>query len=92
MALRLKGEFNVKTQLDGILTTKTRLDGLYGQFQKVETGDVYTGEYVVTPKAFEEQTLLTEHKLMADNVTVLEIPYYETSNEKGTTVYIGGTI
>lgn len=67
-------------------------DGEFGNFMTVETGDVYTGEYIVTPKAFTEQTLETAHKVMSDNVTVLEIPYYETSNlHGGKTVFIGGT-
>lgn len=49
----------------------------------------YDGEYIVTPKAFVEQTLETKNKSMTDDVTVLEIPYSEVSNpEGGTTVNI----
>lgn len=55
-----------------------------------ERYDVYDGEYVVTPKAHNETILETREKLMADDVTVLKIPYYETSNESGLTVYIAG--
>ena len=55
-----------------------------------ETYDVYRGEYEVTPKAHSETILETREKLMADDVTVLKIPYYETSNESGLTVYIAG--
>ena len=51
-------------------------------------GVPYTGEYTVTPKAHEETVLPTKRKLMLNDVTVLEVPYYETSNEHGTTVYI----
>lgn len=54
------------------------------------SGEVYDGEYIVTPKPFIEQTLETREKLMADDVTVLAIPYYETSNVSGITIYIGG--
>jgi len=51
--------------------------------------DPYEGEYTVTPKTF-EQTLQTENKLMEEDVTVLSIPYFETSNpQNGYTVYIG---
>ena len=32
----------------------------------------------------------TKNKKMEDNVTVLAIPYFETSNLTGKTVYIGG--
>lgn len=55
----------------------------------VHTDDIYTGAYVVTPKAWEEQTLETAHKLMEDDVTVLRVPYYETVNLfDGKTAYI----
>lgn len=52
--------------------------------------DVYGGEYIVTPKPYISQTLETKEKLMANDVTVKEIPYYETSNTSGITIYIGG--
>lgn len=52
-------------------------------------GDPYTGEYVVTPTT-EAQTLGTAYKVMTDDVTVHEIPYYETTNPSGGyTVIIG---
>ena len=53
--------------------------------------DIYDGTYVVTPRPF-EQVLPTQDKLMADDVTVKQIPYFETSNVQGTTVYIGSDI
>ena len=52
--------------------------------------EIYDGEYIVTPIPYDSQTLETKDKLMADDVTVLAIPYYETSNISGITVYIGG--
>ena len=49
-------------------------------------GDPYEGPYEVIPK-------ITAHdKYMKDDITVLEIPYYETSNQDGLTVYIGNSI
>lgn len=54
------------------------------------SSEIYDGEYVVTPKPFVEQTLETREKLMINDVTVLSIPYYETSNISGITIYIGG--
>lgn len=49
----------------------------------------YTGSYTVKPLV-SEQTLATKDKLMTDDVTVLEIPYSEVSNNKGgCTVTIG---
>lgn len=51
--------------------------------------DVYDGEYIATPTT-SEQILETKGKVMADDVTVLEIPYFETTNlAGGYTVYIG---
>lgn len=49
----------------------------------------YSGEYEVVPKVGAETVLRTQGKLMADDVTVREIPIHRTSNESGTTVYIG---
>ena len=53
--------------------------------------DPYTGEYVVTPKV-DQQTMPTRNKQMLDDVTVRSIPYYETSNASGTTVYIAAEL
>lgn len=50
---------------------------------------VYDGTYEVTPLANEETRLLTAQRYMTDDVTVTAIPYYETSNQSGNTVYIG---
>lgn len=50
--------------------------------------EFYDGSYEVTP-AVESQTLPTKKKLMADDLTIKEIPIYETTNNSGgTTVYI----
>ncbi len=50
----------------------------------------YTGEYTVTP-SLDAQILDTQGKAMRDDVVVLEIPYYETSNPQGGyTAIIGG--
>jgi hypothetical protein len=52
----------------------------------------FEGDYTVTP-AVNAQTLETKQKLMTDNVTIKEIPFYDTSNNSGgTTVYIGSTL
>ena len=49
----------------------------------------YTGPYEVTPKV-ESQSLSTEDKHMAHDVTIKPIPYYEVSNQNGKTIIIGG--
>lgn len=90
---------HVYGELSGTLTSVGRLQGtLVGDHHKI-TGsltipntpglELYGGPYEVTPKAWEEQILQTEGKLMADDVTVFRVPYYETSNlYNGLTVFI----
>lgn len=56
------------------------------------TGTPYSGPYEVTPKAYDEQILETAHKYLTQNVTVYEVPYYETSNLSGETVYIASEV
>ena len=51
--------------------------------------ETYNGSYEVTPKVY-PQSLHTKNKVMKENISILEIPYYETSNLSGKTVYIGG--
>lgn len=48
----------------------------------------YEGEYMVTPKANEAVVLPTQHKTLTEDVTIQKVPYFETSNDHGTTVYI----
>ena len=50
--------------------------------------DWYEGPYEVTPTR-SEQTLATRAKTMRDDVTVHEIPYYQTTNPYGKTYVIG---
>lgn len=76
----LTGTLSPPRGLTGILTIPRVLDAEY-----------YTGEYEVTPQARSNVVLDTSGKLMTDNVTVLEIPYYETTNPAGGyTAIIGG--
>lgn len=50
----------------------------------------YEGEYTVIPQAYDATVLATRNKAMADDVIVMEIPYYETTNPQGGyTVNIG---
>lgn len=50
----------------------------------------YQGETDITPKPREDILLETANTRVLDNIIVREIPYYETSNISGKTVYIGG--
>ena len=60
-------------------------------FGNTATITPYTGTYDVIPKV-KGQVLETKEKYMNDDVTVYGVPYFETSNESGTTVYIAGEL
>ena len=52
------------------------------------SGEHYTGAYEVTPDTV-QQVLPTAQKVMSRDVTILEIPFFEvTNNSGGTTVSI----
>lgn len=48
----------------------------------------YNGPYSIIPRT-EDQSLQTTNKALRENVLIESIPYYQTSNEYGDTVYIG---
>lgn len=51
---------------------------------------VYNGPISVIPEAYDMQILQTEKKSVMENIVVLPIPYFQTSNPQGgNTVYIG---
>lgn len=69
--------------------TKTRPTGDAVVIGRTSITPPYTGSYEVTPATFEIE-LQTKGFRMTNNVSVLEIPYYETTNESGGyTVIIG---
>ena len=64
----------------------------FGEFHAV-VPDPYTGEYVITPMAWNEQTLECANKTMLEDVVVLRVPYYETHNTtNGLTAYIASEV
>jgi len=74
-------EIDVDTQL-----AEAEIDNI----RIVRAGEIYDGSYDVVPLAFTETLLETSGKHMLYDVTVQEIPYFETSNESGGyTVIIG---
>lgn len=82
----LSGTISGEDTLRGKLSGET---GLNGNICVTKEYDAYTGEYDVTPRAFGPQILETANKVMKENVTIAEVPYWETSNESnGTTAYI----
>lgn len=60
----------------------------------VYTGDgkPYEGVYDVTPQAKSAVILPTKDRLLSRDVNVKKIPYYETSNQTGVTVYIASEV
>lgn len=64
----------------------------FGEFQVIHSGgsgEIYTGSYNVTSKAFVNQVLNTKNKLLTDNINVSEINYFEAANDSGYTFVIG---
>ena len=88
---QLSGEILAAGALSGSLSSPVTLGGVI-TIPPLVGGVIYDGDYTVTPKAFESTTLPTAEKLMTDDVTVLEIPYYATSNVHGTTIYIADEV
>ena len=70
------------------VSAKLYTDMVYnGQYDK------FDGDYIVTPKAHSQTVLGTKGKLMESDVTVIKIPYYETSNSiGGNTIYIANEV
>lgn len=91
-AALLTGKLAATATLTGkLIKNNAEINGsLIIPVQRDEEIDTYTGEYIVTPKPFTDQTLYTSDLIMRHNVLVYKIPYYETSNESGYTIYIGG--
>lgn len=86
------GEILLTVNIDGgEMTLVNQMDGDMGAFMPI-VPDQYTGDLTVTPKAWEEQVLETAFKTMPGNVVVLEVPYWETSNPNGQTVYIASEV
>ncbi len=51
----------------------------------------YKGPYDITP-ATTSQVMKTKNKRMTDDVLIRAVPYFETANESGHTVYIANKI
>ena len=86
---KLKTVISDTTSLVGKITETGVLKGSLSIPQSTGEVVIYDGDYEVIPRV-ESQTLNTRSKTMRDDFTILAIPYYETSNPTGKTVYIGG--
>lgn len=72
---------------------EAELAGEFDKFTEVSAQEYpyYDGEYEVTPSV-DEQILETKDTVMLDDLTIKSVPYYETSNISGTTVYIASEV
>lgn len=90
----LIGDMLLLNVITGDASLLNTIDGEYGKYVAVESDphETYSGDYNITPK-ITTQVFDTNNKLMNDDITVVEIPYFETSNlDGGTTVYIANSI
>ena len=81
---------NPKITIDAPSGTKERVDVDVGAPHSGVEYPVYHGPTVIKPEAYDMQILETEYTTVKENIIVLPIPYYETTNPQGgTTIYIG---
>lgn len=86
----LSGIISPTGTLSGRIKGENTLTGQLSLTTTAPTYKTYDGDYIVTPKAYEEQVLETDKKLMKDDVTVLEIPISIVGNlGGGATAHIG---
>lgn len=84
---------------DLIVTAEATMEGMAVEAEaevvtRIQTGDypTYAGPHEVTPKAAEAQVLETARKVVLQDITVHEIPYWETSNQSGMTAFIASEV
>ena len=87
----IEGELALEHLICGEIDLQSVIEGEIDKVLYVDTQrQVYPGPYVVTPLVNNEVLLETEGLYMEDDVTVLKVPYLETSNPAGgNTAYIG---
>ena len=89
---KIIGELNA-AGICGSMTTANMTGTIGNGIVKYDSStELYTGEYNVVPKAAEEQKLPCAGKKMLKDVDIKAIPFFETSNEAGTTVYIAAEV
>lgn len=86
----------VHTKIDQMASIYTKLQPKAQIKSKVglpeiieQQADIYDGPTVVVPSSYFDQELHTKDKLVKSDIKVKTIPYYETANDTGKTIYIG---
>ena len=88
---KIIGELNA-AGICGSMNTANMTGTIENGIVKVDgSTDPFLGEYEVTPKV-DAQTMPCAGKKMLKDVDIKAIPFFETSNEAGTTVYIAAEI
>lgn len=88
---KIIGELNA-AGICGSMNTANMTGTIGNGIVKVDgSTDPYLGEYEVTPKV-DAQTVPCAGKKMLKDVDIKAIPFFETSNEAGTTVYIAAEV
>jgi len=86
----LKGKISSGLSVLGTIISNNTLNGSITIGGSASLPD-YSGSYEITPKV-DSQTMATQNKIMRRNVNIKGIPYFETSNLYGNTVYIGSEV
>jgi hypothetical protein len=89
--VQISGSLSPRSQISGSVKDRRNLKATIN-VPVFEHHDSYEGDYVVVPKADSGTVLETQGKLMTDDVEVIKIPYFETSNLSGKTVYIASEV
>ena len=88
---KIIGELNA-AGICGSMNTANMTGTIGNGIVKVDgSTDPFLGEYEVTPKV-DAQTMPCAGKKMLKDVEIKAIPFFETSNEAGTTVYIAAEV
>lgn len=84
----MHGKIDQMGSIKGLLNPKEQIKGKL-QLPHIVPPDIYEGETVIIPSSFTDQELETRGKMVRTDILVKKIPYYETHNETGLTIYIG---
>ena len=88
---KIIGELNA-AGICGSMNTANMTGTIGNGIVKVDgSTDPFLGEYEVTPKV-DAQTMPCAGKKMLKDVDIKAIPFFETSNEAGTTIYIAAEV
>lgn len=82
-------EFNVK--FENVSSFANKFDEIM-IIDKLNDVEKYDGACTVVPKANQEQVLETKDKYVTSNIVVTKVPFYETSNDSGKTIYIASEV